>query len=288
MVAMLIVLMMFQPHYGQYTPSDARLNLAIGTSCDAWRSLWQPALEGKISGLRPKIEYLRPLIDDLRPWTEQNVDQILSKIQVQDSQNVQWILFQWVAADTLASLSVARARVESNPVAARGWMQIAQCNWNLVRPWLEERKKLMASVIDTRLNEMLQLIQSANQDNLNRFDEFARRIALDLADFINSQGPELEKVYLAAETDQKKISFEGSCKIVLPEPVRALNVSGMVIYRVTVSPEGKPLEIEILRSPHPAVGDAVSNALERCRFTRPTKDGKPVKALVTGSVMIKP
>ncbi len=288
MVILTLLFLMFQPYYGAYSPSPQRLSLAIGTSCDAWRSLWLPAQQGKIGGLRTKIEYLTPLIDDLQHWTESSSQQLLNQLNVITAEQLQKTLFQWVTADLLASIRVARDKAASSPTAASGWFQIALCNWQLVRPWLETRKRLMANVIDARLNAMKGLLSSATADNIQRYDEFARRIAVDLAEYINTLESNQALIVLETETDQKKIKFDGPCKIDLPAPVRALKLSGIVIYRVTVNPEGKPEEVEILRSPHNTVSDAVKSALKRCKFTRPTKDGKPVIAIATGTIKIKP
>jgi len=63
-----------------------------------------------------------------------------------------------------------------------------------------------------------------------------------------------------------------------PEKARNKGLRGTVVYRVTISAEGKMVEADLEQSLHPMLDQSALVALEHTLFLPATQDGQPVQA----------
>lgn len=286
----LVILMVIQAYAGTYEPSPERLSLALGNSCEAWQSLWD-ARNLPLSRLQTRLEYLKPLIDDLRPWTGTSADVILRDLQQNSGRDFTSVLVDWSMADTIAVLRVAYDKtITGRSSAAEGWFEVAQCNWNLLTARVQENSPTSASEIKQTLADMHELLAKGDEASMADYNQKMQSLAKLFASLGQAQKPSsnLPPVVLEIETDQKKLNFVGPCRFEYPSALRSLRVSGMVIYRVLVRSDGTPERVEILRTPHPLLGQTVESTIKKCRYIPPTYQGKPISAWVNSTVNFQP
>lgn len=75
---------------------------------------------------------------------------------------------------------------------------------------------------------------------------------------------------------------------VYPRAALAAHVGGVVILRVLVSEEGKPLQVEVVQGIRPDLNAAAVTAIKRCVFEPARVGGRAVRASTTVSVPFQP
>ena len=75
---------------------------------------------------------------------------------------------------------------------------------------------------------------------------------------------------------------------VYPRSALIARAGGVVILRVLVSEEGKPLQVEVVQGVRPDLNAAAVTAIKRCLFEPARMDGRPVRASTTVSVPFEP
>jgi len=64
-----------------------------------------------------------------------------------------------------------------------------------------------------------------------------------------------------------------------PEEARRLGIEGAVVARVYIDEQGNPERVEIVKSPHPLLSDAVEKTLQHARFSPAKSHQKPVAVI---------
>lgn len=75
---------------------------------------------------------------------------------------------------------------------------------------------------------------------------------------------------------------------VYPQSALLARVGGVVILRVLVSEEGKPLQVEVVQGVRPDLNAAAVTAIKRCVFEPARVEGRPVRSSTTVSVPFQP
>lgn len=74
----------------------------------------------------------------------------------------------------------------------------------------------------------------------------------------------------------------------IPEGLGGSPFEGVVVLGVVVSPDGRPTEVTVVRSLHPALDAIARKALEKARFEPARRDGAPVEARILHEIPFQP
>lgn len=66
---------------------------------------------------------------------------------------------------------------------------------------------------------------------------------------------------------------------VIPQRPEGITAKGQVLLKTIVGLDGLARDIEVVKTPHPALGDVSAEAAKQWRFTPGTLRGKPVETI---------
>lgn len=97
--------------------------------------------------------------------------------------------------------------------------------------------------------------------------------------------PQPKSQYSLGELDKKPRLLRNP-SVIFPRSIRNTN-SGRVVVRIAILPSGKSQFVSVSSSTHPALIPLARRIANGSRFTPPTRQGKPVKAVMTWPIIIK-
>ncbi|BDS08307.1 hypothetical protein NT6N_33470 [Oceaniferula spumae] len=97
--------------------------------------------------------------------------------------------------------------------------------------------------------------------------------------------PKPKSQYSLGELDRKPRLLRNP-SVRFPSSIRNAS-SGRVVVRVAILPSGRSQFLSVISSTHPALVSAAKTIANGSRFTPPTRQGKPVKAVMTWPITIK-
>ncbi len=97
--------------------------------------------------------------------------------------------------------------------------------------------------------------------------------------------PKLKSQYSLGELDKKPRLLRNP-SVTFPRSIRN-STSGRVVVRVAILPSGKSRFLSVSSSTHPELIPLARRIANGSRFTPPTRQGKPVKAVMTWPITIK-
>jgi protein TonB len=102
---------------------------------------------------------------------------------------------------------------------------------------------------------------------------------------IKSSPPKPKSQYSLGELDKKPRLLRNP-SVTFPRSIRNAR-SGRVVVRVVIHPSGKSQYLSVVSSTHPELIPLARRISNGSRFTPPTRQGKPVKAVMTWPITIK-
>ena len=102
---------------------------------------------------------------------------------------------------------------------------------------------------------------------------------------VKSLPPKPKSEYSLGELDQKPRLIRNP-SVTFPRSIRDAR-SGKVVVRVAILPSGRSQFVSIVSSTHPELIPLAQKIASGSRFTPPTRQGKPVKAVMTWPITIK-
>lgn len=97
--------------------------------------------------------------------------------------------------------------------------------------------------------------------------------------------PEPKSQYSLGELDKKPRLIRNP-SVSFPRGIRNAS-SGRVVVRVVILPSGRSQFLSVMSSTHPALIPLARRIANGSRFTPPTRQGRPVKAVMTWPIIIK-
>ncbi|MCP5538405.1 MAG: energy transducer TonB [Akkermansiaceae bacterium] len=97
--------------------------------------------------------------------------------------------------------------------------------------------------------------------------------------------PQPKSQYSLGELDKKPRLLRNP-SVVFPSSIKGTN-SGRVTVRVAILPSGRSQFVSVISTTHPALVPLAQRIANGSRFTPPTRQGQPVKAVMTWPIIIK-